>query len=130
MCSGDANQRLILVQKNGREDKNGLPEEFETVEVEELKQKEQRANPGHPATDAQIPERGGGVLISNNRLNQQMLRPSCEFAADKLPPTPHPPHPGGLGWDSPPDLPEPLPGFILENRPLRGRGGVIWVIVA
>lgn len=110
MCSGDGNQHLILVQKNGREDKNGFPEEFETVEVEKLKQKEkranhlhcnpsdkdERANPGHPATDAQIPqlmERGGGgaVLISNNRLNQQMLRPSCEFAADKLGP------PGGLG---------------------------------
>lgn len=39
VCSGDANRRLILVQKNGREDKNGLPEEFETVKVEKLKQK-------------------------------------------------------------------------------------------
>lgn len=118
LCSGDANQRLILVQKNGREDKNGFPEEFETVEGEKLKQKERwanhlhcnpsdkekRANPGHPATDALTPQltgRGGagGVLISNNRLNQQMLRPSCEFAANKLGP------PGGLECDSPSDLP-------------------------
>lgn len=81
VCSGDAKQHLILVQKNGREDKNGFPKELETVEVEKLKQKEKRANhlhckpsvkekqanPGHPATDAQIPR--GGASCCGHLVN-------------------------------------------------------------